>query len=53
MSFYASVAHTDAVLDQYFDALDIVMGELAKLDDAALVALLPDGAAQGGFARLT
>ena len=53
MSFYASVAHTDAVLDQYFEALDIVMGELAHLDDAALVELLPDGAAQGGFARLT
>ena len=53
MSVYASIAHTDAVLDQYFEAVAIVMGELAQLDDAALVELLPDGAAQGGFARLT
>ena len=53
MSVYASIAHTDAVLDQYFEAVAIVMGELAHLDDAALVELLPDGAAQGGFARLT
>jgi glutamate-1-semialdehyde 2,1-aminomutase len=53
MSVYASIAHTDAVLDQYFEAVAIVMGELAHLDDAALAALLPDGVAQGGFARLT
>jgi glutamate-1-semialdehyde 2,1-aminomutase len=53
MSVYASIAHTDAVLDQYFEAVAIVMVELAHLDDAALVALLPDGVAQGGFARLT
>ena len=53
MSLYASIAHTDTVLDQYFEAVAIVMGELAHLDDAALVALLPDGVAQGGFARLT
>ncbi len=53
MSVYASIAHTGAVLDQYFEAVAIVMGELAHLDDAALVALLPDGVAQGGFARLT
>jgi glutamate-1-semialdehyde 2,1-aminomutase len=53
MSVYASIAHTDAVLDQYFEAVALVMGELAHLDDAALVALLPDGVAQGGFARLT
>ena len=53
MSVYASIAHTDAVLDQYFEAVAIVMGELAQLDDAALVELLPDGLAQAGFARLT
>jgi glutamate-1-semialdehyde 2,1-aminomutase len=53
MSVYASIAHTYAVLDQYFEAVAIVMDELAHLDDAALVALLPDGVAQGGFARLT
>lgn len=53
LSVYASIAHTDAVLDQYFEAVAIIMGELARLDDAALVALLPGGVAQGGFARLT
>ena len=53
MSVYASIAHTDAVLDRYFEAVATIMGELARLDDAALVARLPDGAAQGGFARLT
>ncbi len=53
MSVYASIAHTDAVLDQYFEAVAIVMGELAQLDDARLLALLPDGVAQAGFARLT
>jgi glutamate-1-semialdehyde 2,1-aminomutase len=53
MSVYASIAHTDAVLDQYFEAVATIMGELAQLDDAMLLALLPDGVAQGGFARLT
>ena len=53
MNMYASIAHTSDVLDQYFDALAPIMGELADLDDAGLVGLLPDGAAQGGFARLT
>ncbi|MDA3022807.1 MAG: aminotransferase class III, partial [Actinomycetota bacterium] len=53
MSVYAAIAHTDAVLDQYFEAVAIVMGELAQLDDAGLLALLPGGVAQAGFARLT
>ena len=53
MSVYASIAHTDAVLDQYFEAVATIMGELAQLDDAGLLGLLPDGVAQGGFARLT
>ena len=53
MSVYASIAHTDAVLDQYFEAVATIMGELAPLDDAGLLGLLPDGVAQGGFARLT
>ena len=53
MSVYASIAHTDAVLDQYFEAVATIMGELAQLDDAMLLALLPGGVAQGGFARLT
>jgi len=53
MSVYASIAHTDAVLDQYFEAVATIMGELAQLDDAGLLGLLPGGVAQGGFARLT
>ena len=53
MSVYASIAHTDAVLDQYFEAVATIMGELAPLDDAGLLGLLPGGVAQGGFARLT
>jgi len=53
MSVYASIAHTDAVLDQYFEAVATIMGELAPLDDAGLLGLLPDGVAQAGFARLT
>ena len=53
LSVYASIAHTDTVLDQYFTAVSKVMIELAQLDDAGLRRLLPDGTAQGGFARLT
>ena len=53
LSVYASTAHTDTVLDQYFTAVSKVMIELAQLDDAGLRQLLPDGTAHGGFARLT
>jgi glutamate-1-semialdehyde 2,1-aminomutase len=53
MSVYASIAHTDEILDQYFAAVEIVMGEIASSDDGALRAMLPDGVAHGGFARLT
>ena len=53
LSVYASIAHTDTVLDQYFTAVSKVMIELAQLDDAGLRQLLPDGTAHGGFARLT
>jgi glutamate-1-semialdehyde 2,1-aminomutase len=53
LSVYASIAHTDTVLDQYFTAVSKVMIELAQLDDAGLRRLLPDGTAHGGFARLT
>ena len=53
MSVYASVAHTDDVLDQYFDALAIVFGELATTSDSDIALRLPQGTAHGGFARLT
>jgi glutamate-1-semialdehyde 2,1-aminomutase len=53
MNVYASIAHTDEILDQYFDALAIVMAELAALDDEGLRRQLPNGTAHGGFARLT
>jgi len=53
MSVYASVAHTDEVLDQYFDALAIVFSELATTSDSDIALRLPQGTAHGGFARLT
>jgi glutamate-1-semialdehyde 2,1-aminomutase len=52
-SLYVSIAHTDAILDQYYEALGIVFAELAQLDDAQLVSALPNGTAQAGFKRLT
>jgi glutamate-1-semialdehyde 2,1-aminomutase len=53
LSVYASIAHTDEILDQYFEALAIVMAELATFDDEGLRRQLPNGTAHGGFARLT
>jgi glutamate-1-semialdehyde 2,1-aminomutase len=52
-SLYVAIAHTDAILDQYYEALGIVFAELAQLDDAQLVSALPNGTAQAGFKRLT
>jgi glutamate-1-semialdehyde 2,1-aminomutase len=52
-SLYVSIAHTDAILEQYYEALGIVFAELAQLDDAQLVSALPNGTAQAGFKRLT
>ena len=53
MGVYACLAHTDDVLDRYFEALGTVFGELAQLGDDDLKARLPHGTAHGGFARLT
>lgn len=53
MSVYASIAHIDAVLDRYFEALSTIFGELAAMDDTEVAARLPHGTAHGGFARLT
>ncbi len=52
-SLYVSIAHTDEILADYYDALAIVFGELAQMDDAQLATALPDGTAQAGFRRLT
>jgi glutamate-1-semialdehyde 2,1-aminomutase len=52
-SLYVAIAHTDAILDQYYEALAIVFTELAQMDDAQLVSALPNGTAQAGFKRLT
>ena len=52
-SLYASIVHTDEVLDAYYNCLSIVFGELAAMDDTQLTAALPFGTAQSGFRRLT
>ena len=52
-SLYVSLAHTDAILDQYYEALAIVFAELAQMDDTQLASALPNGTAQAGFKRLT
>lgn len=53
LALYASLAHTDAILEPYFDVIAGIFGELAAMDDDALKASLPDGTVQSGFARLT
>ena len=50
---YASTAHTNDILDAYFEALGPVFTELADLDNDELARRLPDGPAQSGFTRLT
>jgi len=52
-SLYASIVHTDEVLDAYYEALAVVFAELAAMNDTQLAAALPYGTAQSGFRRLT
>jgi glutamate-1-semialdehyde 2,1-aminomutase len=52
-SLYVSIAHTNSILDQYYQALAVVFAELAAMDDTRLAAALPHGTAQAGFKRLT
>lgn len=53
-SLYASIKHTDDVLERYFERLAPVFGRLATLSSPEDIwQLLPDGPAQSGFARLT
>ncbi|HAN71006.1 MAG TPA: aminotransferase class III [Actinobacteria bacterium] len=51
--FYASIAHTPALTERYLAALAPIYAELATLNDEGLRAVLPNGPAQSGFARLT
>ena len=52
-AFYASIAHTPDLMERYLEAMDVVFGELASMDDPEVAARLPMGTAHGGFARLT
>lgn len=52
-NLYASIAHTDAILDTYYLALADVFNEISQLDNAELGNRLPSGPAQSGFRRLT
>jgi glutamate-1-semialdehyde 2,1-aminomutase len=52
-NLYASIAHTDAILDDYIAALTPVFEKLASMSDPELKAELPRGTAQSGFKRLT
>jgi glutamate-1-semialdehyde 2,1-aminomutase len=52
-AIYASIAHTDDVLDPYLEALSGVMATVAARSDEELLASLPDGASRTGFGRLT
>jgi len=47
-SLYVSLAHTDAILDQYYEALAIVFAELAQMDDTQLASALPNGPPKPG-----
>ncbi len=52
-ALYVSIAHTDEILADYYEALAVVFAELAQMDDSQLANALPDGTAQAGFRRLT
>lgn len=52
-SLYASIAHTDQILDSYFTALEPVLTDISGKSDEELEATLPAGPAHGGFRRLT
>lgn len=51
-SFYASIAHSDQVLDLYFGELDRVFSEVAVLGPDGLGQLLGEQVASEGFGRL-
>ena len=49
---YSTIAHTADLRERYFDALQTVFAELARMDDAEIAARLPHGVVQSGFKRL-
>ena len=53
VALYASLAHTPPILDDYCAALEPILADLTGMDNADLIAQLPDGLAQEGFHRLT
>ena len=52
-NLYASIAHTNDILDDYITVLSPVFEQLVYLDDDDLTDSLPSGTAQSGFRRLT
>lgn len=52
-NLYASIAHTDEILDGYFDALQPIFDHISNITDQELELTLPGGPAHGGFKRLT
>jgi glutamate-1-semialdehyde 2,1-aminomutase len=52
-NLYASIAHTDEILDNYMAALTPVFEKLASMSDKDLTQSLPHGTVQSGFRRLT
>jgi len=52
-SMYASIAHTDEVLEQYYVNLSEVFDEISKLGPEGIGGTLTNGTAQAGFKRLT
>lgn len=52
-NLYASIAHTNEILDDYMTVLTPVFKRLAHMSDADLSRALPEGTAQSGFKRLT
>ena len=53
VNLYASLAHTQQILSEYFDAITPIFASLAHMDNDDLQGHLPAGSAQSGFTRLT
>lgn len=49
---YASIAHTDEVLEPYFESLGVVLQQLGRIGPNRLASALPEGTCQSGFQRL-
>ena len=53
VNLYASLAHTQQILSEYFDAITPIFASLAHMDNDDLQGHLLAGPAQSGFTRLT